>query len=342
MAGLFIWLRNPQAQAKNVSSFFNGFRIGGHRGSPTCCAENTMASFKQAEREGVDLIEFDVGMTKDGVPVIMHDDTLERTTNMSGPLRDHTFAQLAACNCAAKFTMPLLPMHGANAYIHHREPPEDAELFQQQHSAAPDDGGANANNNAAAQTAPILKMSQLVEWAKNRGMKMIFDVKDTDKELVEQIEELFECHDLFNSAIVCSFFPSVVYRIKRQNKRILTGLTWRRWFVSYQDLEWKTPRYASPIWHGLAMALDVAWMWSIKLWLPQFLGVDMVLTERGEISENYVKFMRARGLEICAWTVNDEREMAWMAHKLEIPFLTDVPYKAYPVLMQLDRNKFIN
>lgn len=78
---------------------------------------------------------------------------------------------------------PLLPMHGANAYIHHREPPEDAELFQQQHSAAPDDGGANANNNAAAQTAPILKMSQLVEWAKNRGMKMIFDVKDTDKEV---------------------------------------------------------------------------------------------------------------------------------------------------------------
>ena len=49
----------------------------------------------------------------------------------------------------------------------------------------------------------------------------------------------------------------------------------------------------------------------------------MVLTERGEISEyviliifftfkfirNYVKFMRARGLEICAWTVNDELEM---------------------------------
>lgn len=181
---------------------------------------------------------------------------------------------------------------------------------------------------------PLATLEQIVKWAKARGMKMIFDVKDTDKELIDQLEHCFEAFDLFDSAIICSFFPSVIYRIKRQNKNILTGITWRRWFISYQDLEWKIARFNSPIWHGIAMILDVLWMWSIKLWVPQFLGVDMVLTERGEISENYVKFMRARGLEICAWTVNDELEMAWMAQKLKIPFLTDVPDIAHAVIKQ--------
>lgn len=308
LAGLFLWLRNPTGRPQNVSNFFRGFRFGGHRGSPINAPENTMASFKQAEREGVDLIEFDVGLTKDLVPVLMHDDSLERTTNMHGPLRDRTMAELVGCNCAANFVKK--PWSSTSA----------------------DNECKNAVADGPTAPAPIPRLEELVLWAKGRQMKMIFDVKDTDKALVEQLEQLFVAHDLFDSAIVCSFFPSVIYRIKRQNKHILTGLTWRRWFVSYQDLEWKKRRHTSPVWHTLAMAVDVLWMWSVKLWLPQFLGADMVLTERGEISENYVKFMRARGLEVCAWTVNDEREMAWMAQKLEIPFLTDVPHVARPVV----------
>lgn len=324
LAGLFLWFRNPKADVKNVSKFFHGFRIGGHRGSSIKCPENTMTSFKQAELDGADLIEFDIGLTKDGIAVIMHDDTLDRTTNMSGAIRDYFFDELAAnCNCAHKFIMPL------HAHAGNRRAPTDGEPFSQGHTST------------TFERAPILTMEELVKWAKSRGMKMIFDVKDTDKELAEQIQKLFEDHDLFDSAIVCSFFPSIVYRIKRHNKHIMTGLTWRRWFVSYIDLDWKNPRNKSPIWHHLAMVLDVLWMLSIKLWLPLFLGVDMVLTERGEISENYVKFMRARGLQICAWTVNDEREMAWMVHKLEIPFLTDVPHLAYPIIMEYDR-KIIN
>ena len=57
----------------------------------------------QAKHEGADLIEFDVSLTKDGVAVILHDDTLDRTTNMTGAVRDFLFKDLGNCNCAAKF-----------------------------------------------------------------------------------------------------------------------------------------------------------------------------------------------------------------------------------------------
>ena len=59
-------------------------------GSP----ENTMSAFRQAIRQGAEVIEIDLRGTKDGEIVIMHDDTLERTTNGKGKITDYTLAQL--------------------------------------------------------------------------------------------------------------------------------------------------------------------------------------------------------------------------------------------------------
>jgi glycerophosphoryl diester phosphodiesterase len=80
--------------------------------------ENTIVSMEQvsfptqnysietilAKSEGADLVEFDVSLTKDGVAVLLHDDTLERTTNCTGLVRDKLFEALRKnCNAAAKF-----------------------------------------------------------------------------------------------------------------------------------------------------------------------------------------------------------------------------------------------
>ena len=62
-------------------------RIYGHRGAPVRFPENTLASFRQARAEGADGIEFDVQLTQDGAAVVLHDDTLDRTTSGSGPVR---------------------------------------------------------------------------------------------------------------------------------------------------------------------------------------------------------------------------------------------------------------
>lgn len=66
-----------------------------HRGYSSLAPENTIAAFKLAmEQEQVSWIELDVQLSRDGVPVVIHDFRLERTTNGSGNVRDHTLAEL--------------------------------------------------------------------------------------------------------------------------------------------------------------------------------------------------------------------------------------------------------
>jgi glycerophosphoryl diester phosphodiesterase len=65
-----------------------------HRGCPSEAPENTLAGIRAALALGVDGIEFDVHASADGVPVVIHDATLDRTTDGSGPVSALTFAQL--------------------------------------------------------------------------------------------------------------------------------------------------------------------------------------------------------------------------------------------------------
>jgi len=73
---------------------FNRPLIIGHRGFPALYPENTMVSFEAAVRAGVGMIELDVTLSRDAEVVVIHDDTLDRTTNGSGLVSRHTLAEL--------------------------------------------------------------------------------------------------------------------------------------------------------------------------------------------------------------------------------------------------------
>jgi len=74
-----------------------------HRGASGTCPENTLAAFRRAEQLGAGMIELDVQLTRDGRVVVMHDWTLERTTDGSGAVRDWTLAELRARDAGAWF-----------------------------------------------------------------------------------------------------------------------------------------------------------------------------------------------------------------------------------------------
>ncbi|MFC9329692.1 glycerophosphodiester phosphodiesterase [Kitasatospora sp. NPDC057015] len=67
----------------------------GHRGAPGSAPENTMASFEAALRGGADWLETDVQTTRDGVPVLMHDSSVDRVTDGKGEVAELTAAQIA-------------------------------------------------------------------------------------------------------------------------------------------------------------------------------------------------------------------------------------------------------
>lgn len=75
----------------------------GHRGIRAKYPENTMLSFRKAKEIGVDMIEMDVRLSKDGVPVIIHDARLERTTNGTGFVNSYTVEQLQQLDAGVRF-----------------------------------------------------------------------------------------------------------------------------------------------------------------------------------------------------------------------------------------------
>ena len=78
-------------------------KIFAHRGSKGTHPENTLASFREAVRVGSDGIELDVHLTKDGQLVVIHDETIDRTTNSTGEIRNLTLAEIKVMDAGSWF-----------------------------------------------------------------------------------------------------------------------------------------------------------------------------------------------------------------------------------------------
>lgn len=77
-------------------------KIAAHRGGAGLWPEASLLAFRQALGLGVDFLEFDLRMTRDGELVVIHDATLERTTTGHGAVRDLTLAELAPARIRAR------------------------------------------------------------------------------------------------------------------------------------------------------------------------------------------------------------------------------------------------
>lgn len=78
--------------------------VSAHRGGAAYAPENTMAAFQNAVRLRVDQLEADTQLTADGVPVLIHDETLDRTTDCSGTVLGMNFADIQNCDAAYWFS----------------------------------------------------------------------------------------------------------------------------------------------------------------------------------------------------------------------------------------------
>jgi glycerophosphoryl diester phosphodiesterase len=85
--GIYFILRGPRPSNTQLIA---------HRGGPAYNPENTLAAFQHAIDNSVDWIEFDVQRTTDNVLVVIHDETVDRTTNGSGLVGDLTLEEIQA------------------------------------------------------------------------------------------------------------------------------------------------------------------------------------------------------------------------------------------------------
>jgi glycerophosphoryl diester phosphodiesterase len=99
-----------------------GPRIVGHRGAAARAPENTASSFRAGIAAGADAIELDVGLSAEGRVVVLHDATLERTTDGRGPLSGRSWEELSRLDAGSWFSPrfagePLLDLDAAFAII---------------------------------------------------------------------------------------------------------------------------------------------------------------------------------------------------------------------------------
>ncbi len=85
------WL---QRRKKKAEDFDRVIRSVNHRGFSSEAPENTMPAYRLSKEKGFRYVEADVSFTSDGVPVLLHDATINRTSNGSGKLSEMTFAEV--------------------------------------------------------------------------------------------------------------------------------------------------------------------------------------------------------------------------------------------------------
>ena len=144
-----------------------------HRGGAHDAPENTLGAFRKAKENGADGVEFDLEFSSDGVPILLHDDTVDRTTDGVGRVRSLTMQELLTLNPAAKH-------------------PKSDEF--------PDE--------------KIVTLEEAVKSCLDLDLKMFFDVKGDSTLATSAITSVFKKYpSLYDNAIVCSFWPQVVYKV---------------------------------------------------------------------------------------------------------------------------------
>ena len=99
----FLACASPKKKApekKNLSSPL----VIAHRGGAALAPENTLDAFRNAIALGVDMIEIDVHLSRDGHVIVIHDNTVDRTTNGHGRIADMTLEQIKALDAGKKFS----------------------------------------------------------------------------------------------------------------------------------------------------------------------------------------------------------------------------------------------
>lgn len=146
----------------------------GHRGSREKAPENTMASFRQAVEDGADGIELDVQLSKDGELVVIHDGTLDRTTNGQGSVSEYTLEEIRNLDAGSWFDPK---------FAGEKVPTLDESLQWAKGKTRVD---IEVKKEATAHITP----ESLIGAVRAHGMENEVAITSFDRQFVETVEEL--------------------------------------------------------------------------------------------------------------------------------------------------------
>lgn len=166
----------------------NDFLVIAHRGGRGLGPENTLTLFKQTVDMGVDVLEMDLRLTKDGILVVLHDRSVDRTTNGKGPIENYTLKELKALDAAYNWS--------------------------------PDDGTTFPLRGRGI-TVPTL--TEVFETFPN--MRFIFEIKNTESEAIVSLGRIIRKYKKEHRVIVASFDSGALKQFRTLAPAVATSAT---------------------------------------------------------------------------------------------------------------------
>jgi glycerophosphoryl diester phosphodiesterase len=176
------------------------FWVIAHRGGRSLGPESTLYTFQRALDIGVDVLEVDVRTTKDGKLIVLHDRTVDRTTDGSGPVSDFTLAKLKTLDAGYRWSPDhgqTFPMRGKGLRI-----PTLAELFE----AFP-------------------------------NVRINIEIKETRSAEIASLCRLIRDYQMNDRVMVAAFDVSPLKKFRAQCPRVATSAGFREAFLFY-GLQW--------------------------------------------------------------------------------------------------------
>ena len=173
---------------KNLAFFDKNFMVFAHRGGMGLFPENTIIAFENAEKLGVDVLEIDVHPTKDGKVVVIHDDSIDRTTNGKGRISEFTYEELEKFDAAYNFSL---------------------------------DNGKTFPYRGKGIKIPLL--SDVLSQFQN--MKISIEIKETDGKIEEKVIELIKNYKMEDKVIIASEEFEILKKIREINPEIATSMS---------------------------------------------------------------------------------------------------------------------
>lgn len=156
----------------------------GHRGNPTQAPENSISSYLKAIENGADVVETDIQLSSDKQIIVMHDSTIDRTTNGSGSIHSMTLAQLKQYH-----------LWGDNDKYKSTYPNEKIPTFE-----------------------------ELLVAVKPTSGKIFIEIKTGDSNIVQPMVNLIKKHDMESKVSVICFSSSQLYKTQKLMPSMSTGL----------------------------------------------------------------------------------------------------------------------
>lgn len=162
-----------------------------HQGGDGLRPGNTLAAFQHAATLGADVLEMDIHSTQDGILVVIHDDTVDRTTNGSGRVQEYTFEQLQTLDAGYDWTPSLAE--------------EDSQKDQPYRG----------------QGIRIPSLEEIIQAFPD--MRMNIEIKQKTPSIVASLCELLRRYDMTNRVLVASFHPETIGEFRRTCPEIATS-----------------------------------------------------------------------------------------------------------------------